>query len=368
MVVKRPSRKTLAFGLVVTALSAAGFVYGTLGEGVSTAARMLGIGVGALGLFIGLAAVAPRLVRPLAHVVGLPAARLGGAAGRLARENAIRNPGRTASTAAALMIGLTLVSFVAVFGKALLASDESALRDQLGTSHVITSQSGWDTVPLGAGEAAASAPGVSSPPRSAATGRSSSAAARSTSAASTRRRSAGRTTSSGSRARPPRSRRSPRGGAIVREGPSCRTAGDSPSDRLSRRPARTSSDRARRLREARRPRPAARQRRPLAGDVRRQLPAAGRPADARAGGLDDRARAGAGGLPGREAPDRRRVHRQLDGVAERRDEPLLRPARPLRDRVPLRDGEHARARRLRADAGARDAARGRDDAHGRPAG
>ena len=58
------------------------------------------------------------------------------------------------------MIGLTLVSFVAVFGKALLASDESALRDQLGTSHVITSQSGWDTVPLGAGEAAASAPGV----------------------------------------------------------------------------------------------------------------------------------------------------------------------------------------------------------------
>ena len=160
MVVKRPSRKTLAFGLVVTSLSAAGFVYGTLGEGVSAAARMLGIGVGALGLFIGLAAVAPRLVRPLAHLVGLPAARLGGAAGRLARENAIRNPGRTASTAAALMIGLTLVSFVAVFGKALLASDESALRDQFGTSHVITSQSGWDTVPVGAGKVAASAPGV----------------------------------------------------------------------------------------------------------------------------------------------------------------------------------------------------------------
>ena len=160
MVVKRPSGKTLVFGLVVTALSVAGLVYGTLGEGVSTAARMLGIGLGAFGLFIGLAAVAPRLVRPLAHVVGLPAARLGGAAGRLAQENAIRNPGRTASTAAALMIGLTLVSFVAVFGRALLVSDENALRAQLGTSHVITSQSGWDTVPIGAGEAAASAPGV----------------------------------------------------------------------------------------------------------------------------------------------------------------------------------------------------------------
>jgi putative ABC transport system permease protein len=160
MVVKKPSGRTLAFGLVVTALSVFGLVYGTLGEGVSAAVRVLGIGLGAFGIFIGVAAVAPRLVRPLAHLVGLPAARLGGAAGRLARENAIRNPGRTASTAAALMIGLTLVSFVAVFGKALLASDENALRAQLGTSHVITSQSGWDPVPLGAGKAAAAAPGV----------------------------------------------------------------------------------------------------------------------------------------------------------------------------------------------------------------
>jgi putative ABC transport system permease protein len=160
MIVKRPSRKTLAFGLSVTALSTFGLVYGTLGQDVSSAVRVLGIGLGALGLFIGLAAIAPRLVRPLAHVVGLPAARLGGAAGRLAQENAVRNPGRTASTAAALMIGLTLVSFVAVFGKALLASDENSLHKQLGTSHVITSQSGWDTVPLGAGLAASAAPGV----------------------------------------------------------------------------------------------------------------------------------------------------------------------------------------------------------------
>ncbi len=122
--------------------------------------RVLGIALGALGLFIGIAVVAPRLVVPLADLVGLPGARLGGAAGRLAQENAIRNPGRTASTAAALMIGLTLVSFVAVFGKGLLESDETALEKQLGTSHVITSQSGWDTVPLGAGQAAAAAAGV----------------------------------------------------------------------------------------------------------------------------------------------------------------------------------------------------------------
>jgi putative ABC transport system permease protein len=160
MAVKRQSRKTLVFGVAVSALSAFGLVYGTLGSDVSTGIRILGIAGGAFGIFIGLAVIAPRLVRPLAHVVGLPAARLGGAPGRLARENAIRNPGRTASTAAALMIGLTLVSFVAVFGKGLLASDEGALRKQLGTSHVITSQSGWDAVQLGAGAAAARTDGV----------------------------------------------------------------------------------------------------------------------------------------------------------------------------------------------------------------
>ena len=162
LVVKKQSTKTLVFGLALTAASVFGLVYGTLGEDVAGGVRALGIGLGALGTFIGLAVIAPRLVKPLAHAVGYPSARLTGVAGRLARENAVRNPGRTASTAAALMIGLTLVSFVAVFGKALLASDEKALHAQLGdeASHVITSQSGWDTVPIGAGEAAASAPGV----------------------------------------------------------------------------------------------------------------------------------------------------------------------------------------------------------------
>jgi putative ABC transport system permease protein len=160
MVVKQQSRKTLVFGLAVTALSVFGLVYGTLGSDVSTAVRILGIAGGAFGIFIGLAVIAPRLVRPLAHVVGLPAARLGGAAGRLAQENAIRNPGRTASTAAALMIGLTLVSFVAVFGKGLLAKrrDRAAQAARHEPRDHLAERLG--RVPIGAGEAAAKAPGV----------------------------------------------------------------------------------------------------------------------------------------------------------------------------------------------------------------
>ena len=241
--------------------------------------RILGIAGGAFGIFIGLAVIAPRLVRPLAHVVGLPAARLGGAAGRLAQENAIRNPGRTASTAAALMIGLTLVSFVAVFGKGLLASDESALRKQLGTSHVITSQSGWDAVPLGAGEAAAKAPGV----------------VVSSSIRGDQVQVVGDGEKDVSGVDPATIARAYKfewveggeaslatltdGGAIVREGDG--HVGDTLGLRHARRQGRL-DDRPRRLQEARRPRPAARERRPLAADVRRQLPAAGRHAHARA--------------------------------------------------------------------------------------
>jgi putative ABC transport system permease protein len=162
VVVKRPSRRSLVLGLAVSGLSLAALSYGLLGEDVSSLARGLGIALGALGIFVGLAVVAPTLVRPLAAAVGYPGARLGGVAGRLARENAVRNPSRTASTAAALMIGLTLVSFVAVFGRGLLVSAEESLYAELGSeaTHVLTSQSGWDTVPPELGEALAGAEGV----------------------------------------------------------------------------------------------------------------------------------------------------------------------------------------------------------------
>ncbi len=75
-----------------------------------------GSGSAPAAVFLGTALLSPRLVTP--HRLGRRASRssaLRGIPGRLARENAIRNPARTASTAAALMIGLALVSFVTVF-------------------------------------------------------------------------------------------------------------------------------------------------------------------------------------------------------------------------------------------------------------
>ena len=93
--------------------------------------------VGVLGLFMGIALLAPSLVKPLARVVGWPARRAGGVAGDLAGANAVRNPGRTASTAAALMIGLTLVTVVAVLGAGITAGTKSAITDQLHADYVV---------------------------------------------------------------------------------------------------------------------------------------------------------------------------------------------------------------------------------------
>ena len=60
---------------------------------LSGAAIGLLLGVGVLGLFLGIALLAPRLVKPLARVVGWPARRAGGVAGELAGANARPQPG-----------------------------------------------------------------------------------------------------------------------------------------------------------------------------------------------------------------------------------------------------------------------------------
>jgi putative ABC transport system permease protein len=101
------------------------------------------------------------LVRTLTRIVGWPARRAGGVAGELAVANSVRNPGRTASTATALMIGLTLVTVVAVLGAGLSKSTESAVSDQLHAAYVVDAN---NQLPFAAaeGESLARVPGVKS--------------------------------------------------------------------------------------------------------------------------------------------------------------------------------------------------------------
>ena len=146
-------------GLGVTLASLAAISLGIFAGGVSAAAVALLLGGGVLGLFVGIALLAPRLVKPLARVVGWPARRAGGVAGELAGANAVRNPGRTASTAAALMIGLTLVTVVAVLGAGFSATTREAVSDQVRADHVIDGDEGLG-FRASEGDALASVPGV----------------------------------------------------------------------------------------------------------------------------------------------------------------------------------------------------------------
>jgi putative ABC transport system permease protein len=144
----------------VLAVSVLAVAWGLWGPGGSSTLRIVAFAGGALGLFLGVALIASRLVKPLAAVVAIPAGRIGGVAGRLARDNALRNPARTANTAAALMIGLALVTFVAVLAKGFKASDAHAVNRQVSADYVVQSQSQWQGLPTAVGNAVARVPGV----------------------------------------------------------------------------------------------------------------------------------------------------------------------------------------------------------------
>src|SRR4051794_13436618 len=140
--VSRSARRSLRNGIGVTGVALAALGAGSALEGLSGLGRGLLLVVGVLGLFTGIALLAPHLVKPLTRVVGWPARRAGGVAGELAGANAVRNPRRTASTAAALMIGLTLVTVVAMLGSGLRASAENAVSDQVRAQYVLEGEDG----------------------------------------------------------------------------------------------------------------------------------------------------------------------------------------------------------------------------------
>ena len=128
--------------------------------GAAMGLSLLLVGIGALALFFGVIMIAGRLVRPLAAIVGGPARRLGGPPGRLASGNATRNTTRTATTAAALMIGLALVTLVATIASSLRATTRNADEKAVSADYVVTSKSGFDTIPADVGAAVARTPGV----------------------------------------------------------------------------------------------------------------------------------------------------------------------------------------------------------------
>jgi len=156
----RLSRLGPVASIVTLALGVLLLVYGIFGGGLATATRLSALGFGTLLLFIGVAMNAKRAVRPLAAVLGWPGTKIGGTAGTLARENAMRNPSRTASTASALMIGLALITFVAILGAGLRSSFGDAVNKLFVADYALTAENGFDPFTKEADRAVAGTPGV----------------------------------------------------------------------------------------------------------------------------------------------------------------------------------------------------------------
>ncbi len=154
------SRFAPYIAVATVALAVFALSYAMLAPDVATGDRFALLGIGVLALFIGVALLSSRLVVPLTRLVGWPARRIGGASGRLAVGNAIRDPGRTASTAAALMIGIALVTFVGVLAQGLRVSNSDAIEEQIQADLVVTSQDGYSEFPAAVGDAAAEIEGT----------------------------------------------------------------------------------------------------------------------------------------------------------------------------------------------------------------
>jgi putative ABC transport system permease protein len=132
----RVSRTRSVLGLVVTAGGAAAVIAGATsgGEGLAVA--------GAVGTLAGFIVLGPVAVRPAAAVLGAPAAALRGLGGRLARDNALRHPRRTAATAAALMVGVAVAALFTVIGASMKASAAQGV-DRTLTADLVVDQGGY---------------------------------------------------------------------------------------------------------------------------------------------------------------------------------------------------------------------------------
>ena len=155
-------RRRLIYAVLSIGLGLAGLamvLIGLFGDAGAGAAAGL-MGAGAVAIVLGVSLFSPRLVPPLATVAGWPLERIRRLTGRLARENSQRNPSRTAVTAAALMIGLALVTFVTVFAAGLKSSVAQVIDENFEGGLVIQNTDGFSPIPAGAAVTAREVPGV----------------------------------------------------------------------------------------------------------------------------------------------------------------------------------------------------------------
>lgn len=126
-------------GAVLTAIGIAGMLLALFGNAEGVTQILTILGAGAVALFIGLTLLSSLVAAPIARIIGLPLGPVFKRPGTLATDNAARNPRRTATTAAALMIGLSLVSLAMVLGDSLKSEFTKVLESSVQADYLVTS-------------------------------------------------------------------------------------------------------------------------------------------------------------------------------------------------------------------------------------
>ncbi len=134
------TRKLLG-GVIVTALGSLLFLVGLFARPGGNIGLILFAGGGGLLLFLGTASLSSTVARPVTAFLGWPVAKLLRTPGLLAQQNAGRSPRRTSASAAALMIGVAMVSAAAVFAASLRDTFVRVLDRSVTADYVITDSS-----------------------------------------------------------------------------------------------------------------------------------------------------------------------------------------------------------------------------------
>lgn len=143
---RKSLRRRAITGLVVTGFGAALMLFGLFRD---IKDPVYYVGAGAAVLFIGVSVIAPLLSRPFATMFGKPIELYYGIIGRIAGRNAKRSPRRTAATASALMIGVSLVTFASIFASSAKATVDKVVADSFPGDITLTSKN-QQTDPYGA--------------------------------------------------------------------------------------------------------------------------------------------------------------------------------------------------------------------------
>ena len=128
-------RRRLFVGAGLVVLGLVSLVAGFAGEG-TTGLSLIGLGM--LLVLIGVALLSPIAARPVIGLFQAPYQGLFGTVGRLATQNSIRNPRRTAATASALMVGLALVAMMSILGQSASASTDAAVKSNLTSQFIVS--------------------------------------------------------------------------------------------------------------------------------------------------------------------------------------------------------------------------------------